>query len=73
MNAQQTTLTVELLVNHVLHLRSQVEILQEQLHRAGLVSPETVERAVDDNWTRHGQAAVDAFWTEVDKLGAAGS
>lgn len=63
-------LAIELLVNHVLHLRSQVEILQEKLNEAGLVSQETVERDVEENWTRHGEQVVEAFWEEVDKLGA---
>ena len=69
MHDHNSGLALELLVNHVLHLRSQVEILQEVLHRAGVVSPDAVEREVEDNWTRHGAQAVDAFWDEVKKLG----
>lgn len=61
-------LALELLVNHVLHLRSQVEILQEKLDQANLVSQGTVEQEVEDNWTRHGGDAVDAFWEEVHRL-----
>lgn len=70
MHDNSSSLAIELLVNHVLHLRSQVEILQEQLSQAGLVSLVTVERDVEDNWTRHGGQVVDAFWEEVHKLGA---
>lgn len=61
-------LAIELLVNHVLHLRSQVEILQEKLQQAGVVLHEAVEQEVEDNWTRHGGDAVDAFWEEVHRL-----
>lgn len=65
-------LALELLVNHVLHLRSQVEILQEKLDQANLVSQGAVEREVEDNWTRHGERAVEAFWEEVKNLGTSG-
>lgn len=70
MHDHDSNLAIELLVNHVLHLRSQVEILQEKLSQAGLVSQDTVDRDVEDNWTRHGEQVVDAFWEEVGKLGA---
>ncbi len=70
MHDDNSSLAIELLVNHVLHLRSQVEILQEKLGQAGLVSQELVERDVEDNWTQHGGRVVEAFWDEVKKLGA---
>lgn len=69
MHDHNSGVALELLVNHVLHLRSQVEILQDKLQHAGVVSPEAVERDVEDNWTRHGAQVVDAFWAEVKKLG----
>lgn len=72
MHDRHTSLAIELLVNHVLHLRSQVEILQEKLEQAGLVSQQTVDREVDDNWTHHGERAVDAFWEEIRKLDVEG-
>ena len=68
MSSQETTLAMELLINHVLHLRSQVEILQEQLHQAQVVSQEKIERAVEENWSRHGEEVVEAFWKEVTRL-----
>ena len=40
MNEKDTTLVIELLVNQVLHLRSQVELLQEQLDKLGLGTPD---------------------------------
>lgn len=68
MNDVNRGLAIELLVNHVLHLRSQVEILQEKLQQAGIVSPQAVEQEVEENWTQYGGGAVDAFWEEVNKL-----
>lgn len=65
------SLAIELLVNHVLHLRSQVEILQDRLGEAGVVRPEAIEREVEDNWARYGGQVVDAFWEEVTRLGPA--
>lgn len=72
MDDNNIRLAFELLVNHVLHLRSQVEILQETLDRANLVSQGAVEREVEDNWTRHGERVVEAFWEEVKRLGTSG-
>ncbi len=68
MNKKSITLVVELLVNHLVHLRSQVDILQEKLDQAGVVSQDALEREVEANWTENGEKAVDAFWDEFTKL-----
>ena len=49
MKEKDTTLAIELLVNQVLHLRSQVELLQEQLDKLGVVS----HRVLDSNTLPH--------------------
>ncbi len=68
MKEKDTTLAIELLVNQVLHLRSQVELLQEQLDKLGVVSHRVLDRDVEAHWTQHGHKAVDAFWNEFHKL-----
>ncbi len=68
MNEKDTTLVIELLVNQVLHLRSQVELLQEQLDKLGVLSHRVLDRDVEEHWTQHGDKAVDAFWNEFHKL-----
>ncbi len=68
MDERETTLAIELLVNHVAHLRSHVEILQEQLERLRVIPAESVDRELDENWSVHGDQAVDAFWDEFEKI-----
>ncbi len=68
MNEQDNTLAIELLVNHLIHLRSQVDILQEQLDKSGVVPQDTVEQELEENWKDNGEEAVEAFWEEFAKL-----
>lgn len=68
MNDREKTLVIELLVNHLVHLRTQVEILQEKLDQQGVVQADSVERALESTWNDSGKESVEAFWDEIDKL-----
>lgn len=68
MNDREKTLVIELLVNHLVHLRTQVEILQQKLDQQGVVPSDSVEQALDSAWSENGKESVEAFWDEIDKL-----
>ncbi|MGH7256063.1 MAG: hypothetical protein ACREI3_09830 [Nitrospirales bacterium] len=68
MNERETTLAIELLVNHLVHLRSHVQILQEQLVQRGVNVHDEVERELDRHWTESGNDAVAAFWVEFEGM-----
>lgn len=68
MDEKDMTLAIELLVNHLVHLRAQVDILQEQLERQGALPAELVSRELDRTWTTQGDQAVEAFWSEFERI-----
>lgn len=68
MDEKDMTLAIELLVNHLVHLRTQVDILQEQLERQGALPTEVVGRELDRTWTTQGNEAVEAFWSEFERI-----
>lgn len=68
MNNSDTVLAIELLVNHLTHLRSQVEILQERLGARGILVQDEIERELEESWANEGSKAVDAWWDQFKRL-----